>query len=465
MPARAVLQPCRVAVLLTLAVALGSCAPVHEPPPSIVLVTLCSFRVDRLAAAGHSPGLMPFVDRLAAEGVFFEHAVSASSWTKPSTTSLLTGLTPNVHGLVDYYPLDALEQGAIPNPRVLGDQFVTLPEALLAAGYRTGCRVNNLHAGEFFRLTQGCEDTVTRRQARTRDMVADLGGFLRAVPRGQPFFFHLFSRDAHTPYQPGIEDYRRLHGAGGPPTQGELDELRRQTDRAVRALVRKRQEVPPDQVRTWVDLYEAQLPEIDRALAQLPEILAAAGRLDETLLVLTADHGERLLEDGSLGHGGPLDEAVLRVPLIVWGHGIAGGRRATALVRSIDILPTLLAAAGAPPSEVAQGQNLWPYLHAKAPLPTISAFSSFNGVDHALRQGTLKLRLTPPGRPQLFDLAADPFEKRDLYALRRGEARALEAELARWLAAERELAARLGGSSSRSLDAAAIDELKALGYL
>jgi arylsulfatase A-like enzyme len=94
-----------------------------------MLVVLCSFRPDRIGATGSSGGLMPFLDCMASEGTRFENAVSASSWTKPSLASLMTALTPGVHGMRDFYRPEEIASGEAIERRVLPEGFAILPAA------------------------------------------------------------------------------------------------------------------------------------------------------------------------------------------------------------------------------------------------------------------------------------------------------------------------------------------------
>lgn len=437
--------------------------------PNIVLVVLCSFSADHLGASGYPRGLTPFLDRLAGQGVFFENAVSASSWTKPSAASLLTGLTPNVHQMLDFYPLDAIREERITPKRVLPDGFETLPEALAAAGYVTFCRVNNVHAGGFFNLTQGCQDAVTRHGLRLPRMVDELAVWLGSRPQNeprQPFFAYLFARDVHTPYNPPYEALRRLHSGGDLPPPDAYPAWRQEVDRQVRQRVKAGEAVPEALRRAWIDLYDAQLPAVDAALARLPSLLEEAGVGGETLIVVTADHGDRFFDHGLIGHGGLLDEAVLKIPLLAAGPGLAAGRRVPQVVRSIDFYPTLAQVAGARLPQVLQGRSLLPLLYSPtADLPAASAFSSFGGVAHTVRLGRHKLYRGPGERRGLYDLQADPGEERDLLAAEPATARLLARELAAWLEQEEALARVVEQAGTRELPPEVLEELRTLGYL
>ncbi len=129
-------------ILLCLTVVVAGCASDHRSPPSagpdapnLVLVTICPLPFAHMGVGGYPRPTTPFLDSLAASGVLFENAVSASTWTKPSTASLLTGLAPNVHGLWDTHKLEDIVRGRTEPKGVLPHGLVTLAECLADAGY------------------------------------------------------------------------------------------------------------------------------------------------------------------------------------------------------------------------------------------------------------------------------------------------------------------------------------------
>lgn len=437
--------------------------------PNVVLVVLCSFRADRIGAMGYHRELTPFLDELAAEGTLFENAVSASSWTKPSTTSLLSGLTPGVHGMLDFYHPERSKQkdGAPIERRVLPEGIETLPSALAGADYDTFCRVNNVHAGEFFGLTRGCQDQVTRSGLGTEQMVDDLAGWLDRRESEEPFFAYFFTRHVHTPYHPPYEAFRALRpGVDDPPAE-RFRELRQDVSEQVWRLTRARQPVPEPLRRTWTDLYDAQIPDLDRALSRLPALLEKSGALSNTLIVVTGDHGDRFFEDNRVDHGGPvLDQAVLHIPLLAWGAGVPASRRVTPVVRSIDLFPTLLEITGAEPPPILQGESLVPLIWSGGgEAPERPAFSRSGPGAVAVRVGRYKLRVQRGVERALFDVVADPREERNLFDQDPRTARRLGRELQRWIEEERVLARAISHASTRELPPEVIEELRALGYL
>lgn len=466
------------AILAAMAAALLACSPspTSEPdeettvgPPNLVLVTLCSFRFQRLGAAErYFRPLTPFLDSLAERGVFFESARSAASWTKPSTASLLTGVTPTVHQLDDYYKIADILGGEVGPKRVMPEKLVTLAELLGDAGYRTASRVNNLHAGSFFRVTAGFDNELTDNQIGTPRMLRDFEEWLAETAAGDPFFFFLFTLDAHTPYNPDYEFYLRTARDPQPVSRGEYRAFRQGVYRRVMDILDGDQEWPEDLQRDWIDLYDAEILQLDHALSRLPAILEHAGVAEETVIVVTADHGERFFEHGRVDHGWWPDEPVIEIPLIFAGPSIPRGVRVEPVVRSIDVYPTLASLAGVEPPDYVQGVSLEPFFRRPDATPRLSAYSQGRGgTEYALRRGPYKLRSTTRSAepPRLYDVVADPMETHDLSEELPRIHRELREELSRWLRSSRALRREIGQARSRELTPEAVEELKSLGYL
>ena len=434
--------------------------------PNIVLITLCSFRFSHMPVAGYDRPTTPFLDSLATGGVLFDRASSSSSWTKPSVASILTGLTPNVHTLTDMCGDRQIIGGQFSPQRILGDDIVTLAECLRDVGYATAARINNVQAGEFFNLTQGFDDAVTSHDLDTPGMLDEFAAWLRTLSPDKPFLFFMLTRDAHIPYDPQHEYYLKFNRSAQavPPERfrGYCHWLRQQVERRVE----QRRPVHPGLRQKWVDLYDAELAQLDDALSRLPALLDETGRRAETLIVVIADHGERFFERGRIGHSRIPDESVVHVPLIFSGLNVPAGRRLHPVVRSIDVYPTLAELAGADVPDVLQGTSLLPIVYGDPEqFPTLTAFSSYKDVHHAVRDGDLKLHLWGDGRRSLHDLEADPRELQDVWAERPDEAMRLDGLLCQWLDEEDALRQLVAHPDTRELTPEVIEQLRSLGYL
>jgi len=399
-------------------------APPRPPPappgaPNLVLVSIDSLRADALGCAGGPPEASPFLDGLAASGTRFARAVSTTSWTLPAHAALFTGLPDATHGLVD-------------NGARLAEGHLTLAEHLRARGYHTAGFYGGPYLHPCFGLAQGFErwtscmgsepegEDAARREAsserssshadvtgpRTRERVARWA----ADEAREPFFLFVHLWDVHYDYLPPPEYAARFDPGYAGPVDG-----RDVMGPAVTAA-------SPDADRRHLRaLYDAEVRFTDDVLRGIWGDLEARGLLANTVVVVTADHGEEFFEHGGKGHQRTLYEEVVRVPLIACGPGIAAGLVRDELVRLIDVFPTLAALVGgdATPPAV-QGRDLGPLLRGEPGRGADALLDlSVNAARvHGLRTtDDLKLLVdAASGASELYDLARDPAERRPLPA-------------------------------------------------
>jgi arylsulfatase A-like enzyme len=419
--------------------------------PTIVLIVADTLRADRLGCYG-GPNHTPRIDALAAGGVRFAAARSASSWTWPATSSLLTGLYPGAHGVRDYQRC------------LLVESLDTLPELCMRRGYTTaGFAANALIAADN-NFDQGFETFVCAPNVTARALNARVEAWL-ADTEGCARFLYVHYMDPHLPYQPPP--------AFAPPA-GELPPFDAEDERRLRAQFDGAVEEArdPELGRRWIELsrrmYDAEVAYLDTALGELLDALAAHGALDDALVVLTADHGEEFLEHGLIGHGSHLYEESVHVPLVVAGFGRSAlAPRVTALpVESKDVLPTLAALAGLPaPAYELPGGSL---LEAR-PRPVFS--ETLTGLErgsevHVQRDSMTAdrwklIETAAQGRVELYDLSADPGETLDLASSQPDRSAAMRAALEDW----RKATALRARDNLVSGNAEAEAKLRALGYL
>ena len=442
-------------------------ANIEKSRPNIVLITICTGRYRQFGIGGYGRPTSPFIDSLAASGVSFETAVASSSWTKPTTATILTGLTPNVHGMTDYYEYNTIISKGFEPKRTLSDDVVTIAECLKEAGYATSCRNNNIHASQFFNMTQGFDDCpLVTGQTDTPKMLKSFSDWLGSLDKKQPFFFFMLTRDAHIPYLPSYEYYRKFSRSDSQVGPKMLRNYAFGLRKHVADLEKKKVAVPDAVKRDFIDLYDAELAQLDNALREIPRILDKHGVSSNTLVILTADHGERLFgQHGYLGHSRVfMGEEVLQVPLVFSGAGIPQGVRIKDIVRTIDLYPTIASIAGADAPDMIQGRSLVPYFRGEA-LDAVSAFASYRGVAHVCRLGQYKLHRSKDGAHQLFDLASDPDEINDLAEGLPEIAGELAGKLDHWLEMEAELQKLVSSGETRELTPDVIERLRSLGYI
>jgi arylsulfatase A-like enzyme len=412
-----------VALLLAAGLAAGACgreATGTARPPNVVVYLVDTLRKDHLSVYGYHRETSPRLAEFARDAVRFETAYSTTSWTRPAVASLLTGLTPPRHG-------------AISRPDRLAPEARLLPEHLQAAGYRSLAFVTNPNVLPVWGFERGF-DAFHAVEGRGPDGVALSDEVNAAVFEGlrrdrrEPFFLYVHTVDPHAPYEPPPLFRSRFPR----PPAAELEAR----DPAVAARAR---------LADTIAAYDAEILANDESFGALLDFLRVEGLYDDALVIFTSDHGEEFRDHGELGHGLNLFQEVVQVPLLVKLPGNAdAGRvvRARAPASLLDVLPTVLALAGAGPAPDAEGLDLRELLRAdRAGSPAGRPF--FLDLDLAgvtvqrnVAAGVvwggyklLDLREPNPG-VLMFDLLGDPAERRNVAQGRRALAADLQSRLA-----------------------------------
>ncbi|MFT7670848.1 MAG: choline-sulfatase [Planctomycetota bacterium] len=393
---------------------------------NVLMIVIDTARADKFGCYGHSGGLTPHVDRLAAQGARFERASAHAPWTLPSTASLLSSLHPEEHGAGGFLDLSALATGG--EPRVafhgLPDAVETVAEAFKAGGWRTGAVVNVDFLSRDFGLTQGIDDLDAKwyesnEEVRSATQTTDKAIEWIQQRKDEPFFLLAHYFDAHAVYSPP-EEYRREFAAAQDREQSNFVFGTRAHMLMLRA---GKLELDEDLIERAEKLYEAELAYVDAQVGRLLAGLKAAGLDQNTLVVLTADHGEEFLDHQGFEHGHTLYEELLSVPLIFrLPELIPAGTQVKGATGLVDVAPTLCELAGIQAPSTFVGRSLVPALNG-SPLGKHSILAHGNFWGEPLtswQSGPWKLILTPqPNRTQrteLFNLEEDPRELNDLTA-------------------------------------------------
>jgi arylsulfatase A-like enzyme len=431
--------------------------------PSILLITVDALRADHLSAYGYRRDTSPVLEKLASAGVLFERATAQGGTTWLSMVSLLAGRyaarigvrtegnepPPDTRLLADLLAERGYDTFAGGTPR--------LPSSLLAS-FDESEQVETA-----IQWRPGRDDLSAKTLAQVESLAEDLAR--------RPTFAWLHLTDTHYPLHPS-EPLRYNPGYEGRFANAfTLDDHGRQDETVLGAR-------DPDQITA---LYDSACRDADALIGRMLAALEGAGALSRTIVVVTADHGTMLLERGvTLEHGFPHD-AVLRVPLIIAApERLAPRPKVAQRVQLIDLVPTLLALAKLPPEPDLDGRDSSPLLCGEALADRAAYAESAMGI-YSRHDGDLHLVANPfrlayshlhGGRRvassvklaelELYDLATDPQEKRDLAAVDAARAaaatKALEAEIARWTATGR--AAGGPGLGQDTLEA-----LRQAGYL
>jgi arylsulfatase A-like enzyme len=439
------------AVAAGLAAALGivQCGSEPEPPrrPNILLIMIDATRADALSCYGYARQTTPFLDALAAEGVRFESAFAPCSWTVPSVASTLTSTWVNQHGLGKRFRgVDAVSTWS-----VVPDDVPSLAQLLSDGGYRTFGLVANMNLAAERRFDRGFDRFACLGSADADVVRPTLESWVPDIAATeQPWFFWLFLFDPHGPYdgrEPWLDefdpDWRRAARMNGfPPTK----------------FSQQAKTLSADEVAVAKACYDSELRAADDLIR---DVFATLPGADDAFVLVTADHGEEFLEHGGTLHGRALYDESIRVPFILrTPDRRAAGTVATGPVSLVDVLPTVLGAAGidAPPD--AEGIDLVTPdgVHVPDGRRIFAELRAFRAVID--ERWKLIITMGHPERDLLFDREADPGEKDNLATADADRAKAMKD-----LVAVYERAGRVKPPESIAIDRHTIEQLRGLGYI
>jgi len=438
-----------------------------NPIDNLVLVTIDTLRADHLGSYGYPRPTSPFLDSLAAKGVRFDCAISASSHTAPSHTSMFTSFYPSQHGVLR-------------NGLRLEEGIPTLASILHEAGFETA----GVTSVKFLKGISTGFDTFLpphlgrgyRNADRTIDVAID---WIDTRSEKRPFLLWVHLYDAH---------HSEPSAATKPALAPHLALMRQdalERGESLPVYLAREHGTSEELIRDDLDQinrYDAQIRFVDSQLERLFDRVTAATEGESTLWILTSDHGEGLGSHGYLGHGKHLYDEQIRVPLIFLGASTEPSARVVdSFVRTVDLLPTIVDLFGLPtPTEAAlwEGRSLTGLLSeetsterdepiAYAERRPVDARRLRNGwVDesvHVARDERSKYIRHSVGENEFYDLASDPLETSNRADL--GDAR--EERLARWLELKIDSLTKpqMSVIEDTEVDEEFVEELRSLGYL
>ena len=418
----------RILFLLTaLTAAQATAQTPQKSAPNVVLITIDTLRADHLGCYGYKQIKTPNIDGLAADSGRFERAYTVVPVTLPSHTAMLTGTYPMLSGMHDF------------SANKLSPQQGTMATVLKQAGYATGAVVASAVLDSRFGLNQGfdfyydhfdfsrLEEANLDEMERPGNVVADQALDWLGKNSQKKFFLWMHLYDPHYPYRPP-EPYSREYAS---------------------------------------QPYDGEIAFADEQVGRLLRFLKDKGLYQNTVIVLSGDHGESLGEHGEKTHGFFIYNVTMHVPLIIHLPGKPATQTVADPVSLVDLMPTVLAATGLDiPSQV-QGRSLLSALrgekidrdrtlYGETFLPRLHFnWSELRGAENA------KYHFIDAPRPELYDLTKDPGELRNLFPEKKAVAEEMRAKLAgliREYSAGKELAEKTG------LDPALMERLKSLGY-
>lgn len=280
-------------------------------------------------------GLTPFMEGFSKRGVSFEQAITQSSWTKTSVASIMTGTYPfthNVHKILHRIP----------------ENLPTIAEIYKRNGFKTGYFTSNPYLSPGTGYDRGFD---IKKIIDEDDGELLNNEILKAVGQNKdnPFFFYVQYMDTHQPYKVYSEEQKE-----------KKEQIMRKFDTGLRSTGKV--DISSDELSVLKELYADEVKYIDEVLKHLISYFERNDFLSNTIIVITADHGIELMEHGGLYHSPKLYNEMISVPLILVGPGIKKGKFIRGMVRSIDLLPTLLDYSKLESPESLQGVSLKSYI-------------------------------------------------------------------------------------------------------
>jgi len=465
--------------------------PAASNSPNIVLVTMDTVRADHLPIYGYERNTAPNLTAFAAQATLYKNPIAVSNMTLATHASMFTGLYPSAHG--------AHSDPRNPTGRPLRPGIPTVAGMLARNGYLSMAVVaNHAYLDPFYEVGRGFQaydirhpvpilnpemstdlrlllrygvrqlldlftstaefDRVSRRAEEVNAAAFDLLNDARS--RQMPFFLFLNYMDAHGPYVP-------------PAPYGDLfpGRLRHFSDASYRQLelelVRKHQAVTPREKEHLISQYDGAVAYLDSELGRLLAGLKSRGLYDDALIIITSDHGENFGDRNLLGHWISLYQDEVSVPLIVKYPHQNQGKVVEGMVSQIDIAPTLLEAANITAPAAFAGKSLTQpvdperllYSEAFFPRAPYGGSKLYPKSQRAVYQGLKKFIELGIEKRELYDLAMDPGEKRDIYHDNQELAATFQTALTQWAAHQPSI------SPAGSTPDQVLKQLKSLGYV
>lgn len=363
--------------------------------PNIVLIVIDTLRADHLGCYGYERNTSPSIDSLAETGITWLNVQGQSSWTLPAITTIYTGLNVREHG--------AGRRGN--TVYAMNNSITTIPLFMKQCGYTTMGIFNIYLLSEQFGFNRGfdgfsCQWLGDGRAGVSVDEAID---WISELDGSTPFFLGLHIFDPHDPYEPPAP-YDTLFtpspslGINWWPAHpdGSLDDS-------------------DENLEYLTGLYDGEIAWTDSQLERLFTLLRENGMDENTVIIVTADHGEEFLDHGNVGHGFTMHREIVHVPLIITGPGIPTDSVDNTLRCQLDILPTILDMVGMAQPEYLHGHTLLSSAVPSRAVPASNVNSLIPDITAAVTMGSRKLIWNVENNSSsMFDISSDPFEHQPL---------------------------------------------------
>ena len=404
----------------------------------VVFVVIDTLRADHLGCYGYRRPTSPRLDALARESVLFERTYASDVPTQPSYTAIFTGQRGIRTGVVSHSTAEDLPDStpylseimAQNGHETAGVSTLFFMKKYFARGFHT---YMNPVAHERHRIQQVTAAEINRHAVP----------WLRAHAE-RDFFLFLHYWDPHSIYRAPEARYRRMFYRRGDPTDPKNKSLAALDKQLVGPFVRGHLDAVREgltDAEYMIAQYDGEIRYVDTRFGEVLDLLDELGIADDTLLIVTSDHGESMTEHEHFFDHVSVYEQVVRVPLLVrWPRRLAGGRRVGALVQNIDLAPTILEAARIEKPQALQGRSLLPLCRGETEMgyPFVVSNQGLWQAKRMLSDGRWKViraidnGFWPAPALELYDLDEDPGEMRNLAEQMPAQAAELELRLRRW---------------------------------
>jgi len=422
--------------------------------PNIILISIDALRADHLSCYGYHRNTSPNIDRLASQGVLFKNAFSQATWTLPSHSSIF---------LSQY-----VWRHKVDTPRKrLHNLPATLAEILKNENYTNAAFTGGEIMSSKYGFNQGFEiyrDGIpgSRGHHEISSYIDKLLSWLESV-RNRKFFLFIHAYDVHDPYNPPAP-YFDLY------TKGRCEGKHVRTSRGIVLNKLDASKLTPKETDYIMAVYDGGINYVDDQLGKIFEKLNQLGIDDNTIIILTSDHGEAFGEHGRLNHAHKPYIELVRVPLIIKGPGIPRNRIYENFVQHIDIVPTILEILNIPQRKEMQGKSILPLMNNCEIEDDFKTYSFGRDRDKPQCPFSISLRtkewtyiINHNGPDELYHRINDPKEQNNIIEKRPLIAQKLKKELEDFIALTSEGKPQV--AEKVHIDEELREQLKSLGYL
>ncbi|MCK4944551.1 MAG: sulfatase [Candidatus Aminicenantes bacterium] len=425
-------------LILLFSLLFGTCSPRKVADFNIVLIVIDTLRSDHLSFYGYHRETSPFLSELAGQSIVFKNAYSASSWTSPATASIFTSMYPFQHGvLMGLLAVIRARKDLDMEVKVnkIPEEIETITEVLKRNNFKTYGISDNLNIGQKQGFTQGFDRFQTfnyRGAERVNDI---LKKWKEDIIQGGQYFLYLHYMDPHAPYHHRQPFYQ--------PQQGKKN--------------------------ITIEAYDSEIYYVDQYIREAFQLF---NWKENTLVIVTSDHGEGLWDHGFMGHGYTLYREEIQVPLLFYLPENKIFKEINSNVSTIDILPTVRELAGLPPEKNDVGTSLFPLIEKTEELPDQRHLFSylwrlgtpereeieFRSVVYKRMHYILKL----PNSRELYNLNSDTQEQSNRFGSHQKSGRYLELKFSQFLKKAKKYNPK---TVFYKLSQDKLEKLKSLGYV